>query len=43
MEETRSRVFEIRVLRKIFGLESVKCWEARENCMIRNSIVFTLH
>jgi hypothetical protein len=42
-EEHRLRVFENRVLRRIFGPEGMKWEEDGENCIMRNSIVCTLH
>jgi hypothetical protein len=35
MEEHRLRVFEIRMLRRIFGLQREKQQEAGENCTIK--------
>jgi hypothetical protein len=41
-EEHRLRVFESRVLRKIFGPKR-KWWEAEEDCIMRSFITYTLH
>jgi hypothetical protein len=36
-------VSENRVMKKIFGPEMEKLQEAREDCIMRNFITFTLH
>jgi hypothetical protein len=42
-EEHRLRVFENRVLRRIFGPERDEVKEVGENCIMRSCMVCTLH
>jgi hypothetical protein len=42
-EEHRVRVFEKRVLRRIFGLKRMKRLEVGEGCIIRSFVTCTLH
>jgi hypothetical protein len=42
-EEHRLRVFENRVLRRIFGPRGIKRQEVGENCIMRSCMVCTLH
>jgi hypothetical protein len=42
-EEHRLRVFENRALRRIFRLRGRKWQEAREDCIMRSFITYTLH
>jgi hypothetical protein len=42
-EEHRLRVFENRVLRRIFGPKRDEVKEGGENCILRNSMICTLY
>jgi hypothetical protein len=42
-EDHRLRVFENRVLRRIFGPKRRKWWKAGEYCIMKNLIIYTLH
>jgi hypothetical protein len=41
-EEHRLRVFENRVLRRIFGPKRDEAWESGENCKMRSFMICTL-
>jgi hypothetical protein len=42
-EVHRPRVFEIRVLRRIFRPKMKKCQESGENCIMKSFVICTLH
>jgi hypothetical protein len=42
-EEHRLRMFENRVFRRIFGPKGMKLRKAEGNCIMRSSVVCTLH